>query len=593
MTIRGMLALSFGSSTGPDERRRLVRVGSRALETVTGTAARPLEGETSDASAVVVLAGPAPHDRSMVPLVAGQTSLDGATVAVSDVARSVCGGDLTVLSRFLPPFAACFPVSADEVVVATDAQALRHVYVSSGPGWAAASTSSLALAAIGGRGLDVDAIGHYSLVGAYDSTQTPYVGVTRLGAGYAARLSKGTTTSVRYDSRVPTDSCPSDIPGCVAAGAAAVQAGVAAALASYPDASLELSGGLDSRMVLAGMPRRARTDRKAVTLGIPGSDDWVIAAEIARSQGLDHRTVDISDLPRLEPKDALELAGAASLRRDYSGNALAFAALDWVEERIGSAPRLSGQNGELARGFYYAGQRDWRSSGDRLVSALARWRILTNDPVDASVFAGGVAEEQRALVVARLQRTFTPYVGGWLRATDEFYLRERMASWLGAEWSASCLDRTILAPFFHPDYVDWARSCDPLYKRGSRVFSAVMQRLDPELAALRSTAGMSPADQVHIDIRARLRRAARTGDKVASKVRQRVRHEGKPPTGAAALVANVQEAWAADPAGLESVAALSFLDRRVVEAIGSGRRTTNSATIALLIDLAGMLEVLG
>jgi asparagine synthase (glutamine-hydrolysing) len=591
VTLHGMLAISFAAGVPAEQRQRLIRSGSSGLSTVNGHPTK-IADIGADDSLVVILAGTSTGGVGL-SLVAGPCPVEPTTNSFLATANSVREGDLAVLGNFVPPFAACFPGSKiAEIVVATDSCGLRHIFRTEATGWSAVSTSSLTLAAMNNGGLDVEAIGHYALVGAYHGTATPYTGVSRVPAGAAVRLFSGTARITTYPNEPVTVAGGRDIPSLVRAGAQAVTGAVDSALASYPDAALELSGGLDSRMVLAGIPAHLRAGRRAFTLGLPESADWEIATEIARAQGLDHCLIDVSELPAQDPESAAALVRSAALRRDCSGNALAFAALDWVEERIGPGVRLSGQNGEFARGFYYAGQPDFSAPNKWLIDALGRWRIMTNDSVDGAIFAAGVAEEQKRLTLARLRGAIGSYDGSWLAATDEYYLRERMVGWLGAEWSASCLDRTVLAPFFHPGYISWARACAPRYKRGARIFSAVLQRLDPQLAALPSTAGFSPAEIAHREGNAALsRRARHTADKVVAKVRQRLRHDGKPAMGASALAGGITQLWADKPAVLEPVARLPFLDADVIAAIATGGRPAGPSTIALLVDLMTMLDV--
>src|SRR5690606_28970946 len=147
--------------------------------------------------------------------------------------------------------------------------------------------------------------------------------------------------------------------------------------------------GLDSRMVLAAIPAGMRRGMLAVTVGPEHGDDQRIAAQLARRYGLDHRRVTHEGLIGLEPEQSLQLACAAAAARDCTGNPTALAVLDWQERSFEQRPRLTGQNGEFARGFYYAGQRAHAATTERLVDALARWRAFTNDAVDASLFVPG------------------------------------------------------------------------------------------------------------------------------------------------------------------------------------------------------------
>lgn len=583
--MHGFLVLSYDENQVPAaERERLKMVGSQTLSSTSGCAV--YEGPIASARLVELVAG---HrtDRHVLALTATGYDETGALLDLDRFSYQ----DTPTLARAIPPFGVAITgPTSDAALVATDPCGLRDVYVTTGPGWAAASTSSAALAALTGKGLDVDAIGHYALVGAYHGAQTPFSGVQRLPAGTAINLANGVSTSTTFSADSRHFGRYETPRNALIEGARTVRRCVAAALSAFPDAALELSGGLDSRLLLAGIPPEERAGREAITLGTPDAPDWQLAVQIAESASLRHHLVDVSDVATLDPQQALDLVRVAARRRDYSANAIAGAFLDWVEERVGNGPRLSGQNGEFARGFYYAAQLDWPRPNDRLARTLAKWRILANDSVDSKLFVDGAYEEARSATLGRLAQTLTSYDGTWLQATDEYYLQQRMTRWVGAEWSASSLRRTILAPFFHPDYLSWARSSMPRWKRGSRLFCAVLNDLDPVLAGITSTGGEPPARLARPDIGTRLRRGQAWSDKAVTKVRQRIRHESKPPVGAGALVGLVREAWAKEPESLTAVANLPFLRHDVVEGIAQGRLPASAATVAFLVDLTGMLS---
>jgi asparagine synthase (glutamine-hydrolysing) len=294
----------------------------------------------------------------------------------------------------------------------------------------------------------------------------------------------------------------------------------------------------------------------------------------------------------MAPDEVAEFVRTAARRRDCSGNALAFGVLDWVENQFGAGPRLTGQNGEFARGFYYPGQPNWHAVNRPLISALGRWRIFTNDPVDPDLFATDLRKERRAWALEHLYESMPRHSGGWLSATDEYYLHERMRNWLGAEWSASSMDRPVLAPFFHPDYLAWARSCPPAQKRSSRIFCRVLGTLDERLAAIPSTAGASPQVLGQAGSRSTIRRSAALGRKVVAKSRQRINRQGKPATGAGDVAGTIRQVWSKNPAALDAVSALDFLDRKTVVDIVTGQRTASPATVSFLLDLSIMLELI-
>jgi hypothetical protein len=165
------------------------------------------------------------------------------------------------------------------------------------------------------------------------------------------------------------------------------------------------------------------------------------------------------------------LADTAGRRRDYSGNCVSLGVLDWVEPRAGTQARFSGQNGELARGFYYPFQPASPRTTGTLARALVRWRLMANERASGGLFTAEAtaAGVRRAIqtTVALLERPG----GDWLTATDVLYLDWRMQRWVGTDWSAAEQTRPILAPFFHAPYIEWALGAPPRAKRASKLLA--------------------------------------------------------------------------------------------------------------------------
>ncbi|HEX2029448.1 MAG TPA: asparagine synthase-related protein [Nitriliruptorales bacterium] len=513
------------------------------------------------------------------------TNLDGASLAAR-----LGAGDSQLLAEMAPPFAACWRSEPDgPVLAATDRYGLRHLYVVQRPGWAAASSSSLLLAALLGEGIDQEALAARALVGSFLGTQTPFRGVSKLAAGTFARLAGGRVECRAYVSDPSLEPFP-DRGTAVAAGKEAVTTAVRSCLRAHPRPVIELSGGLDSRLVLAAVPPDARRELHAVTIGTVDSDDLRVARSIAASDGIEHQFVDLTALGELSPEQALATVWYASRRRDHSGNAVALAVLDWVESHIEQRARLTGQNGEFARGFYYAGQRASARTSAGAVRSLAGWRLFSNDRVDPAIFAPGYLDDARATTVRVLQRIFAELGTEWLAATDEYYLQQRMQRWVGIQYSAACLDRPLQSPFFHAVYVEWARRCSPAMKRGSRIFCQVMQQVDPALAALPLDNGVRPTAVGRGGPAVRVAAGRRTASKAIAKVRQRLRGDDKPPVGGPVLAGLVAQAWSRQDDPLSRVASLEFVDAATVRAIARGQRAANPASIGFLLDLDGMLR---
>lgn len=523
------------------------------------------------------------HARLQAVLCRGIVTVDGRRLA------TLPPGTIDA-TRYLPPFGAIVVDPAhDSVLAATDSCGLRHVYQAEGDGWAAVSTSSQVLAELADSGPDDDAIGAFALTGMLLGTTTPYRSVRKIDAGEAVELCGGRTRHRAGSETVEGTAFPSRR-HAVDAGVDAVRHAVQVCLDAAPDAALELSGGLDSRMVLAGIASEDRRGREAFTIGAPNSGEVTTAATLASLCSLHHVDVDLTGLGALAPQQADELVGRASRARDHSGNALALAVLDWAERRLAAQPRLNGQNGEFARGFFYPAQRDWRTPSDRLAAQLVRWRLLTNDRVDPWLLSQEFEHDSRRYVIDHVTQAFADSPLTWLQATDEYYLRQRMQRWLGAAYSTACMSRLVLPPFFHPAFITWARRASVRDKRNSRLFAQVLTALAPELADPPLSDRPAPRRLAYPNARDRLDRLAETGAKVKGKVQQRVSGAGKPPTGATALARAQVTHWIESPGRLERLRGCGYLDPRAIDGILRRERTPSPASIAFLVALLGIRE---
>jgi len=599
------MVLSFRAPDAP-VRDRIVRRARRALRALTGS--EPSVDVASGAEHLLLdhlVEGDVvdPAGRVSVPLSLGATTLDGRRRTPAEIL--VDAGDASWPSAMLPPFGACVRRDADSpFLVATDACGLRHVYVLEEPEWAACSTSSLALALTAGVGLDETALATAALAGHQLSDRTPFDGVARLPAGCRGAIRGGAVRRERHSppawrgaepGEVPsTDAAADDLRRHASEGAGVVVRSVATALEAHPDAGLELSGGLDSRMVLAAIPAPLRPGRWALTLASPGRADADIAASLAAAHGLDHEVVDLAALAAMDPGEAAAMVYEAARRHDATADPVATAVLDFVGSRTGGRALLTGQNGEFARGYYYPGQPRWPRVTAPLVGHLARWRVLAASTVDPAVL-GPAASAARDEAVSILRRELDGIGGGWPGATDELYLDVRMQNWVGIDFSTSCTERSVLAPYFHPAFLSWARRAPSRWKAGSRLFAAALAHLDPRLASVPLDSGARPVDLARPSWRHRVASAGRFGHKLARKAAQRAApsRAARAPAGADALAGLVRRAWADDDGALSRLGSLDLVDADVVEAIASGRRAAGPATVGFLVNLDVAVEPTG
>lgn len=360
-------------------------------------------------------------------------------------------------------------------------------------GLAALSTSSTLLAELFDRELDSTALTGFALTGSFLGEDTAFARIAKVPLGRRAVLIDG---DIRFEetngSLSPSEEGESTLEEVTEAFVAAVRR----MLAAFPDAELELSGGLDSRLILAAIPPELRRGRPALTIGPAASSEAAVATHIALREGLDHRIVATDGFDRLTADEFDIFIERIALGYDHLANPLDKIAIvsAGLDDRSEAAARFGGQNGEILRGFYYPAQPLGRAPGVELARRLVAWRIEANDRVNGRLLSAPGYPDRAAAVRNRLVQTLLQ--GGesrWWQALDRFYLTERMPRWVGAGSTNRFISRTSLFPFFDPEFVSAAMRLRGDFKRNSRAAYRMLTRLDPGLSAIPLDNGIVPS----------------------------------------------------------------------------------------------------
>ena len=507
---------------------------------------------------------------------------DARRVSPQDLLAAVRTRGLHALSDLLPPFAAIVQTEPrTPVLVATDAQGLQHVYSCTAGGRLLVSNSALLLAAVSGAELDADAVMTFLRIGHYLGADSPFRGVTKLLGGEAWQIAGAARTSVP----VPASDVPEMAPG------ECVRACVRTLLEPGEECMVELSGGLDSRLIVAALGRDDCRGRRAVTLGTPDAADVQIAERLARDLGFVWQFVDLRGMSELRDTELLSLVRTASSRCDHTTQPLARAVLEWTNTQIAPLPRFSGQNGELARGFYYPGFGDSAEVTETQVSRLLHWRLSTNDSIERDLVHAEFWNAHERRLQLRLLGALTGPRLPWLAATDDFYLRERMQRWVGVAYSAESEHHALRAPFFDPRVVAMAQRLRPAEKRNSRMMARLVEELAPALADVATAAGMTPRTLGSTSLLATLRQRAQFAKKVLRKVSQRVTGVRRSPVGAPEIARRLLANGACGPDAFERVGRLDWIRGETIGQV-LARGTASWATLGQLLALEWTLETL-
>ena len=506
-------------------------------------------------------------------------------LARGDVADLLARRDVAGLAEVLPPFAAVRMLPRGEAVAATDALGFRHVYLTEGPGWAALSTSARLLALLGDRPLDRDSVTLQSLLGWQVGDWTLFEGVTKLGAGALASVRDGRLTVV--DGREP-DAWHLELDEAVEAAADVLRTYLTTYVGDHPDATLQLTGGQDSRILLSAVPPDLRVGLKAITLRVPGSPDADIAADLASRSGLRHHVEELDSLDTMDPAMAHSMCVEASRRLEGMADPLALAGLAIAEQRFEQGHRIAGLGGEVARGFYYLGNPRDPAVTRAKVARLTAWRMFANEAIDAAALSVDLRDGARDRAVDRIFALMAGTGKEWLAATDDFYLGQRMQRWAGVTDTAVCLDRSVVNPMLDDRFIAIAQAMSPRSKRGSLFLARLQMALDTDLGRMPLDGRPPPEAYAYPGLRNRVRATQTLARKAVAKARQRLGHSTRPPAGGAVLAAKVVEQWRREPSLLDGALAPGVLEEAWVDRMVSGAVSPDPSTVAFVLNLSAL-----
>ncbi|MEU4619627.1 hypothetical protein AB0G04_06580 [Actinoplanes sp. NPDC023801] len=491
------------------------------------------------------------------------------------------------LAAIVPPFAAAHSDGpSSPVVVATDWLGFQQLFWWQGAGVAAVSTSALALAALAGADVDRQALAVQSLVGWQVGLRTVFDGVAKVSAGCLAVLDDGRVTIHRYaEESLAVDGPPPSIEAAATEQAEIMVEFHKAYLRDHPEAVLQLTGGQDTRVLLAAIPPELRRGLAALTLDVHGGADSRFAGRLAGLTGMNLHVHWLDDGPAITPSEAHDLAVRAARDLDCMASPLALAPLLRAEAQLDQGHRLSGLGGETCRGFYYFGQPSGAVTGPKLIEKLATWRLYANEAVDVGALEPEFAATARAGSLELITESFEGYPSDWLAATDHFYLYQRMQRWSGAHGSVAAANRHFINPMFDRRFIQLAHAVRPEEKRNGLLTGRLISLLDAGLAAVPLDSGLVPNRLGKPGLAARTAAYRVTAQKAARKVRQKLRGQGRPQLGAAEMAALVVAHWRAEPDAAAGLRTTGMVRDAWFDDVLSGGITPEPATVAFLINL--------
>lgn len=362
--------------------------------------------------------------------------------------------------------------------VTTDDTGTGHVYLARGSDvWAVSNRAPMAAVGLHGRWEpDVRSQAWMPMLAMFAGSATSVKGVELLPPGSAVRLERGVMPVLERGTTPWEDGASSGVDGSQALDEAAEALTRRAAAIAATDVGtpvVQLSGGKDSRLVLAALRAAGcAADVTYRTVGLPGAADREVSTLLAETFGLDH------EVHEPQRDTGPTLAGLDQLvRRHVFQTAGMFGAWDLKGTYVRSSEiKLTGLFGELMRANYKTPRplttRD--EAIDHLLTGMAwdRQRLLRPE------VRAGLDEELRAWAEAKLAQGWSPR-----DLLDVFYAEVRIPRWVGGAEETNSLSATanllqlrecVVAGFAATAE---ARARDELHYR-------LIERLDPALLSV-------------------------------------------------------------------------------------------------------------
>ncbi len=486
------------------------------------------------------------------------------------------------LDGMAPPFRA---VWADKALGAVHGEAdlfgIGHVFSAQADGFSALASSATLLADILGAATSPETLAGYAVFGVFLAEETPFAGVTKLKAGETVTLEAGRlATSARALPGVSGADCRE-----------AFEASVLAMLKAAPDAELELSGGLDSRLILAAMPPDARRGRRSITIGVAAdpSGDVTVARALAESEGLDWSILDVGGMAALDGPSLDWLLSRAVAAYDHMANPVDKIALMTAGVGRKVDARFGGQNGEILRGFYYPAQPLDAAPSEALARQLIAVRLEANDRADDAILAPHVRKDLRAAAEERMTAQLLSYSGNWGQTLDRYYLAQRMQNWVGVSAGNRFVGHAPLYPFFDPDFVAAAMAAPSGDKLNSRSAYRLLAQIDPKLAARPLDNGVIPAAAgTASPLAGRLADLRMDIDRVAKRVRRRLAGVGRATLGSQTVAQQWHSLALHKTLPLDRLARSGLFDPAALDRIAAGTLVLDRPTLGFLLLAAGL-----
>ena len=368
-----------------------------------------------------------------------------------------------------------------EVMVMTDLIGSCHTYDRKLPGFSAISGSSLILASLSSWNLDPVACQEFLCTGVMYEDRTFYQEVRKLGPSTVYSYLDGRLASSWPYWQIQDLSLESlDGQDAIEIVSEKLLSAARTLVSSFPNPVCDLTGGYDSRMIVAAF-LKADINFETTVSGAAESGDVLVSQAIASKFGLSHwhfpggRTSTVEDLQKIlfltdGEYDLIEYANIYHIHRA-------------LMERYDIG--VNGSFGEVARGYWWEllfpnPAKTGKLDGELV--ARKRYAVQRNDDTLFAQSQRLELSEHFGSIINRTNRGLWEFPKSL--QMDHAYLRMRMHRWQGRIASSTNQIWPCLSPFMFRSFLEPLLQIRVSFRRRNQFCSSLIQNLQPELAKM-------------------------------------------------------------------------------------------------------------
>ena len=244
-------------------------------------------------------------------------------------------------------------------------------------------------------------------------------------------------------------------------------------------AGIPVSGGLDSRALVAVARHGSALDAPCFTYGIPGSDDIRYGSELARVAGASHHELELK--PGFIADRAAEMArltdGMHSSLNVHA--AVLQSCASWCDVLV------LGNGGDCALDRLWWWSDEPANEDEYVRRMLERLRVGCSPPLAQRLFANELSAEVQAGTVRRLRNRLAAYRGASPSdAADAYNVGERHWRWVLQGIPAQATHLEFREPFYDYRVIDFAMGVPARLRAGRRLHLELIRQRAPDLARI-------------------------------------------------------------------------------------------------------------